>query len=288
MSKPMGVAVDPAGNVFVADTGNNQVDEFNRNNVVLSTVGANSALAAPGGAAVDSNGNLDVADTKNNRVVRFSPTGAVLDAFNLSGNGANGDQMNQPTGVAVDSANNIYVADRGNNQVEEFTPTGQLVRAFTASGTTSGSNANKMSGPSGVTVDANGNVYVADTGNNRVEKLSPTGTVLATFNLNGLIANGVPAQMSKPSGVAVDSAGNIYVADTGDNRVVELDPAGAYLRAFTASGLSGGGGTLNGPTGVAVDSAGDVYVADTGNKPGRGVLARRPLPAGVHRQWPQR
>jgi sugar lactone lactonase YvrE len=266
MSKPLGVAVDSAGNVYLADTGNSQVDAFNDHNVALSTVGANATLSGPTASATNTQGDLYVADTGRNRVAEYAPGGAFVMSFNLDGNGAGKGLMSSPSGVAVDGSGNVYVADTGNNQVEEFTSLGVLLRAFTVSGITTSASSNVMKSPSGVAVDGSGNVYVADTGNNQVEEFSAGGSVVRRFTANGLISNNQPGHLNHPSAVAVDGSGNVYVADTGDNRVVELSPSGSFVRGFVeARPGTGSQSLMNGPKGVAVDGSGDVYVADTGN-----------------------
>ena len=221
--------------------------------------------------------------------------------------------MNAPASVAVDTAGNVYVADTGNNQVEEYTSLGMFVRTFAVRRGHGGRlQAVAMNHPSGVAVDLSGNIYVADTGNNQVEKLSPNGVLLATFTANGLrsggggtprtveesgggerrrrrqhlrgrprrqsdraaqshgelhqsvhhfwvSALGIESLMNGPSGVAVDAAGDVYVADTGNNQVEKLSPSGALLATYTASGVVPGlGGTvakLRGPVGVTVDAS---------------------------------
>ena len=190
-------------------------------------------------------------------------------SFNLDGNSGIGHgQMSAPSGVAVDTAGNIYVADTANNQIEEFTSLGLFVRALTAGGSTASAPGFAMNHPSGVAVDSSGNIYVADTGNNQVEKLSPDGTLLATFSAAGFVPGGGSAarKMKSPAAVAIDATGDIFVADRGDNQIVELSSTGTFLKAFTATGLgSGPQAVMNGPSGVALDANGNIYVADTGN-----------------------
>jgi streptogramin lyase len=138
MSAPRHAVVDSAGNVFVADTGNSQVDQFNKNNVVLSTIGANSGLNKAQAMARDAHGNVYIADTGNNRVVEYANDGTYLRSFNFSGASTTSGLMRNPSGGAIDAAGNIWVADTGNNQVEQFTPRGAFVQAITSTGLTSG------------------------------------------------------------------------------------------------------------------------------------------------------
>ena len=232
---PGGVAVDRAGNVYVADTENNAVRE------IVAATGAVKTLASgfntPGGVAVDAAGNVYVADTFNNAVREIVPaTGAV----NTLGSG-----FNTPEGVAVDGAGNVYVADMGNNGVKEIV-------AATGAINTLGSGFNQ---PFGVAVDAAGNVYVGDSGNDAVKEIVAATGVIET------LASGSGVGLLFPEGVAVDTAGNVYVADSGNNGVMEIVAANGDVIVL-GSPSSGG---FAGPSGVAVDAAGDVYVADTFN-----------------------
>ena len=159
-----------------------------------------------------------------------------------------------PSGVAVDRLGNVYVADTGNNRIRRINVNGDCtVLAGTGAEV-------EFNAPEGIAVDASGNVYVADTLNHRIRRISPSGTVstIAGFGTSGGFTDGVVsgARFNSPSGVAVDSSGNIYVADTANNRIRKISTAGDV--STVASGL-------NEPKGVAVDADGNVYVADTGN-----------------------
>ena len=189
------------------------------------TLPSGTAFNLPDGVALDASGDLFVADSGNNRIVEISHTGAVT--YPLTA--ANG--LNSPMGVAVDSTGTIiYVANTNANDVLE--ENNGVV-------TSVGSGFNQ---PEGVAVDSGGDVFVADTGNSKIEEIS-----------GGAVTQlGTSYVFSQPSGVAVDSSGDVYVADTGDNAVVRISGS-------TVTKLAG---TYNLPFGVAVDSAGNVYVAD--------------------------
>ena len=189
--------------------------------------------------------------------------------------------VNQPQGVAVDAAGNVYIADTLNHAVRKVTPDG-MINTLAGTGNPGysgdGGPANKarLSLPSAVAVDANGNVYVADTGNNQVRRIDSLGTI-TTVDTGGAL-NG-------PRGVAVDRAGNVYIADTGNRRVRRVSP-GAPVTTIAGNGAccySGDGGLalnamLNQPWAVAVDAGGNVYVADAANNSVR-MLA--PVSAGI-------
>jgi len=256
-----GVAVDDSGNVWIADTGNNQVDEFNADGIQLKILtAANSVnLNKPMGVAIDGTGNVYVADAGNNRVVKFSPAGQYVSSLTTSGLVTNGKPvlMRGPQGVAADKDGNVYVADTGNNRVEKFDSTGAFGLAFTVSGL--GMNNGKLNQPQGVAVDKDGNVFVADTGNNEIEQFTPAGTLSTAWNSNGnaMLKNG---SMNKPRGIAVDKHGTVFVADTGNDQVELLAAQNGHESVWTTVGF----GPLSAPTAIAVDAQGNAYIANSG------------------------
>jgi hypothetical protein len=200
---PTGVAVDAAGDVFVADFGNDAVKEV-RPDGTIRTLG--SGFSGPTGVAVDAAGDVFVADFYNNAVKEVRPDGAMRTI---------GSGFIQPEGVAVDGAGDVFVADSGNNAVKEVLPDG-TTRAV-GSG---------FSGPFGVAVDGAGDVFVADEGNNAVKEVLPDGTIRT-----------LDSGFNFPDGVAVDAAGDVFVADSGNNAVKEVLPD-STIRTL-GSGFSG-------------------------------------------------
>jgi prepilin-type N-terminal cleavage/methylation domain-containing protein len=194
-------------------------------------------------------------------------------------------QFNTPTGVAVDSSGTMYVADYANNRIRKMTPAG-VVSTLAGSGTTGSSDgtgaAAQFSYPRGVAVDSSGTMYVADYANHRIRKITPAGVVstLAGSTASFADGTGAAAQFNYPRGVAVDSSGTAYVADTYNHRIRKITPAGVVstLAGSTASFADGTGAAaqFNYPFGVAVDTSGTVYVADNYNH-----RIRKITPAGV-------
>jgi len=288
-NNPGGVAVDSAGNVYVADLSNHRIRKVTPLGVVTTLAGSGfsgfadgtgtaAQFNTPHGVAVDSAGNVYVADRNNQRIRKVTPTGVVTTLAGSTYGSADGTgtaaQFRSPTGVAVDSAGDVYVADSENNCIRKVTPAGVVT---TLAGSTIGfadgtGTAAQFNGPIGVALDSAGNVYVADRNNNYIRKVTPTGvvTTLAGSGVSGFAdGTGTAAQFNLPFGVAVDSAGNVYVVDRNNHRIRTVTPTGVVTTlAGSTIGFADGTDTaaqFNNPFGVAVDSAGNVYVADTFN-----------------------
>ncbi|WP_440950704.1 PKD domain-containing protein [Methanosphaerula subterraneus] len=234
---PFGVAVDSAGNVYVADTWNNRIQRFTSTGGFITSWKGSSLsggyLFNSLGVAVDSAGNVYVADTYNNQIQKFTSTGGSITSW--KGSALEGGQLSRPYGVAVDSAGNVYVADTDNNQIQKFDATGGFITSWNGAASAGG----KFNSPNGVTVDGAGNVYVADTGNNQIQKFNSTGGFLQTWGNDGLEDRSRDGQFNYPAGVAVDSAGNVYVADAGNNRIQKFSPVTTPVADFTANVTTG-------------------------------------------------
>jgi sugar lactone lactonase YvrE len=238
---PAGVAVDSSGNVYVADTGNNEIRKVTSTGVVTTLagapgeinygsadgIGASAQFAGPTGVAVDSSGNIYVADTENNEIRKVTSAGVVTTlAVSTNPGSADGTGsaagFHQPTGVAIDSSGNVYVADWGNNQIRKVTPEGVVttLAGSTNPGSADGTgSAASFESPIGVAVDSSGDVYVADTFNFEIREVTPGGvvtTVAGSSAAGSANGTGSAASFRFPTGVAVDPSGNIYVADNGN------------------------------------------------------------------------
>ena len=289
---PSDVAVDAAGNVYVADYGNNRIQKVTPDGVVSTLAGTGNAgsvdgdgkrasFNGPTGVAVDAGGNVYVADFRNNLVRKITSTGVVSTLAGTVTNPADSTNTTPsvffgPSGVAVDASGNVYVADSGDNQIKVVSPSGVVTSL--AGSLNAGSNDGKGAAasfynPTGVALDASNNVYVADFLNNLIRKITPAG-VVTTVAGNGSIGNkdglDTAARFYFPNSLTVDAAGNIYVTDDINNLIREVSPQG-QVTTIAGSGLAGStngqgiNASFNDPDGIAVDAAGNLYVADANN-----------------------
>jgi NHL repeat len=249
----------------------------------------------PTGVASDSLGNLYVAEQSNNAIRKITPTGLVT-TFAGSGVAGSSDGLGQaatfnaPVRLALDSANNVYVADRGNFLVRKITPAG-LVSTLAGSGvqgSTDGLGAlATFNGPSALVVDSGGNIFVTDSenvGNPKIRRITPAGLVstFAGSGTNGFVdGQGLAASFKGASEMVIDSTGNIYLADGGNNAIRKITPTG-LVSTFAGSGsfshINGTGiaATFGLPQGLAIDTANNLYVGDRANG-----LIRKVTPSAV-------
>jgi surface protein len=287
-SQPRGITIDSSGNIYISDTTNQRIRKMSPSGTVTTVaggggvgfadgIGTSTRFSLPRGLAVDKAGNLYVSDTQNNRIRKITPTGTVTTLAGSNKTAIDGTaenaQFNSPTGIARDTSGNIYVADTFNHRIRKITPNGLVT---TLAGSTvgyadgTGNNA-QFNIPWGIVVDAIGNVYVADRGNNRIRKITVNGvvTTIAGSIFGFSDGNGTSAQFNGPSDIALDAAGNIYVADTFNHRIRKITPVGEVttLAGSTRGYVDGIGNAaqFNTPFGIAIDRLGTIYVADTSN-----------------------
>ncbi len=305
---PFGVAEDGSGNLYVADQGNNAIRKVTSTGLVTTIAGlggnqgsANGTGAAarfygPSGVALDSAGNLYVTDTINSTIRKVTPDGIVTTFAGTAGVDNDGNPLHGyvngtgasarfyfPTAITIDSATNLYIADSFNGAIRKVTSSRVVstVAGFphlnpegfplpvSADGT---GTAARFFRPSGIAVDSATNIYVADTFNHTIRKIDTAAVVSTLAGVAGLAGStdgiGAVARFNFPSGLALDSDGNLYIADSGNNTIRKMTPAG---RVTTLGGLPVITGSADGrgntarfyyPTGVALDSTGNLYVAD--------------------------
>jgi sugar lactone lactonase YvrE len=244
--------------------------------------------------AVDTAGNVFVADSGNGTIRKITP-GGVVTTLAGTANSSDGStdgigaaaRFRHPMGVAVDTAGNVFVAEgydgsqgyHDTNTIRKITPGGVVTTlagtAYSYGSADGTGTAAQFNCPNGVAVDLAGNVYVADSGNSTIRKITPAGvvTTLAGAPNQGGNADGTgsAARFGNPQALAVDAAGNVYVADSGSCEIRKITPAGVVTtlggsgyQLGSADGL-GGAARFNNPQGVAVDGGGNVYVADSNN-----------------------
>jgi len=300
LNHPQDVAADSSGNIYIADTGNAAIRKVTTDGNINTIAGNNTVgyagdgaaatsagLIGPYSVAVDSSGNVYLAEPEDGRIRKVTTDGNINTiigngtlGFSGDGGAASSAQLWLPSGVAVDSSGNVYIADTVNNRVRKVVGTNIGTIAgnggFSFSGDGGAANKAQLNRPQAVAVDAAGNSYVVDTGNNAVRKITAGGTI-STFAGNGTAGFGgdggaaTGAQLNSPSGIAVDSTGNVYIADTQNARIRRVTGgtigtvAGGGTVGYAGDGGAGTSAQLNTPIGIAVDGAGNLYIADFGN-----------------------
>src|SRR4051794_34710252 len=298
LAYPRGLAVGPQGQIYVANTGNDRIDVFDRGGALQASFGASGRAVgefdAPMGVATDASGIRAVTDSVNGRIQLLAPDGGVLAQWGAPAPGPT--LLPDPVAVAFDGAGNAYVLDQRRARILVFNrTTGTLARTIGAPGSGPG----RLLSPSALAIDPTGTITVADTGNRRLARfalagaplppitstgavrgvaVTPDGARIYTTNSEAKIGVYSPAgellddfggkgrtlgKLDAPGQIALDAAGNLWVADRGNNRVQEFGPNGERLLAMGERGI--GPGQFVHPTGVTVDCHGTLTVTDTDN-----------------------
>jgi len=300
-----GIAIDASGNLYIADTYNFRIRKLIASTGIISTVaGSGTAgysgdgghataanLLFPSGVALDVAGNIYIADEGNNRIRKVNTSGIIT---TIAGNGTSGyagdgsnataAELSGPTGIAIDAAGNIYIADNNNNRIREVTISTSVITTIAGNGTGAYSGdggaatAAELYGPCSVVLDATGNIYIADMFNNLIRLITTSTGIISSVAGGGTLGpNSVPATsvaLQSPTGLDFDLGGNMFIS-YGVNRIIKVTTSTGI--ATTVAGTTGGseifigdGGLataaiLNIPGDVAIDALGNIYIADEHN-----------------------
>jgi len=304
LASPSALAYDASGNLFLADSQNHVIRKVSTDGTITTVAGTGVAgfggdgalatqayLDTPTGLAIDANGNIYIADSHNQRIRKVASgiistvAGTGTAGFSGDGGPATAAQLALPSSVAVDSAGNVYIADTNNQRIRKIigttisTVAGSGEELFAGDGGLA--TAAALDSPTGVTVDANGKIYIADRHNQRVRVVDGVGNIstlagsgAVTFT-GGYSGDGVAAStatLAHPSGVSVDAAGNVFIADTDNQRIRQVGNGtintviGTGQQGFAGDGASATAGVLNAPYGITTDPSGNLTVADTLNQ----------------------
>jgi sugar lactone lactonase YvrE len=303
LDHPSDVVTDASGNFYIADSQNNRIRRVDRSGIITTVAGngiggyggdggpaTKAMLSNPSGVAIDPSGKLYIADSDNHRIRMVAPDGIITTVGGNGSEGYGGDggpaikaMLDEPFDLAVDTSGNIYIADSYNGRIRKVDNNG-IITTVAGNGSYDfggdGGPAIKamLDEPSGVAVDASGNLYIADTGNYLIRKVDLNG-VITTVAGNGNRGEGgdsgpaILAELNSPASVVVDASGNLYIADTGNYVIRKVDVKG-IITTVAGGGMPpddlGDGGPATEaefeyPEGVTVDASGNLYIADTGN-----------------------
>ena len=306
LNKPEDVHVDAAGNLYIADRDNSRIRKVDTEGIITTVAGSGAQgyngdgisatvaqLNKPTGVQVDGFGNLYIADKDNKRVRRVDAGGTIQTVAGTGGSGYNGDgitavtaTLDRPNGIYVDAAGDLYIAETDTNMRVRRVDSGTGIITTLAGSGVEGywgdvlpPTQAQIRAPKDVYVDGTGNLYIADTDNNRVRKVhAATGfiTLVAGNGAAGYSEDGVDAtttKINKPEGVWADAGGNVYVADTGNNRIRRVDAGTGIITTAAGNGSAGYAGdggpaadaAMKAPRDVFLDDQENMYIADTDN-----------------------
>ena len=300
---PAGLTFDKKGNLYIADRNNHRIRKVDTRGIITTVAGNGTAgfsgdggkatqaqLNLPSGVAVDDKGNIYISDRSNNRVRVVDNKGTITTFAGNGGDGYSGDsgpatkaQLSKPFGLALDKKGNLYIADRENNRVRKVNPQGIITTVagdggFFFMGDNGPSYRASIAGPTGIVVDKNGILYIADRNNNRIRSVDTQGmirTVAGTGqqDYNGESEIARDTNLYLPFGMALDQDGKILIIDRSHYRIRRIDPrrgsietvAGNGVKMFAGDGGPATGAKLSFPHGIAVDKKGNVIISDKGH-----------------------
>jgi sugar lactone lactonase YvrE len=316
---PSAIVFDAAGNLYFAETGNHVIRKLDTTGNITTIAGTGTqgfsgdpgpataaTLDSPQGLALDAANNLYIADTHNHRIRKLNlTTGTLTTIAGTTTPGFSGDkalattaQLNLPIALALDASNNLYLADTGNHRIRKITAATGIITTIAGTGTQgfSGDSAPATSAaidsPTGLALDASSNLYLADTHNHRIRKITAATGIITTIagtgapGFSGDTIAAAAATLALPHGLTIDPAGNLYLADTANHRIRRIDAttgiittaAGDGTQAFAGDGGPAIAASLDGPRNTAVSPSTLLTLADTGNQRIR-QLEAAPAPA---------
>ena len=304
---PSAIVFDAAGNLYIAETGNHIIRKVDSTGNITTIAGTgtqgfsgdagpatSATLDSPQGLALDTKNNLYIADTHNHRIRKLNLTTGIITTIVGTGTpGFSGDtalatsaQLNLPTTLALDAANNLYLADTGNHRIRKITATTGIITTIAGTGTQGFSGdagfatSAAIDSPTGLALDAQNNLYLADTHNHRIRKITATTGIITTIagtgtqGFSGDTTASTTATLALPHGITIDPAGNLYLADTQNHRIRRIDAttgiittvAGDGTQAFAGDGGPAIAASLDSPRAAAVSPSTLLTLADTGNQ----------------------
>jgi DNA-binding beta-propeller fold protein YncE len=250
---PKALALDKSGNFYVADESANRLRKFNPDGLLQKNWGSEGqqfrSLKVPSGIAIDAKGNFYVTDKRNCTVTKFDKNGQFKMTWGQMG--VKEGDLNGPLGIAVDRNNDVLVVDAGNSRVVKYSSEGELKRTWGKPGLGQG----QFTLPTGVAVSKNNDIIVVDQG--RVQRFTTDGAFIVSFGKMGT----EDGEFRRPSGIGLDGDDYIFLADTGNNRVLKFAPDGRFICQW--GGNSVGVGQLTAPIAVAVNEKGSVFVIES-------------------------
>jgi sugar lactone lactonase YvrE len=301
------VEVDTSGNLFIPDSLNNRIRKVSTNGIITTVAGngtgsysgdggaaTNATMGLPAGVAVDAFGNMFIADSENNRIRKVNTNGIITtvagngnQSYSGDGGAAINASLNSPNGVALDGSGNLFIADRSNNHIRKVNTNGIITTvAGNSTGGYSGDGGAAINAslnePFGMAVDVSGNLFIADSNNERIRKVDTNGIITTVagngytkFDQGAYSGDGgaaTNASLNSPLGVAVDVCGNLFIADTDNNRIREVNTNGIIttVAGNGGQGYSGDGGSAANaafyyPSGVTVDAFDNIFISDEAN-----------------------
>ncbi|SEL86829.1 Sugar lactone lactonase YvrE [Aquimarina amphilecti] len=284
-NNPRDITVDAQGNVYVAGGNGHRIRKITSNGIVTTLAGSiegsndgtdsNAQFNLPSGVALDIQGNLYVADTQNRSVRKITPTGVVSTlaggTLGLDDGTGTDAEFAFPTGITIDTQGDLYTVD--GSRIRKITPTGVVTTiAGSGAGFEDGTTATaKFNNPKGIAIDAQNNLYIADTQNHRIRKITPDGTVSTLAgSIQGFQDGSVTsATFNNPRGITIDSQNNLYIADSDNHKIRKITPNGIVSTiAGTTNGFADGNANesnFSQPNSLAIDLDGSLYIADQKN-----------------------